>query len=150
MFSILSPFGHSKFPSAEGAGHCTVRVAINKDLADAAELYTIPDALGRVRLSKAYSRITTAFTGGTNAAIGCSSSNAAYATKGDLWGGAGGNLLAALTAGYRGGTVGTKLANNLVVILEPGDKILFDRVVDAFTAGAGYAFFELIAVEDDF
>lgn len=149
MFALNSPYGHSKLPGAEGVGSCTVRVAINKDLADGAVLYTVPEGLGRVRLAKAYARNTTAWSGGASSTIGLSSSNAAYNTKGDLWGGAAGNAAAALGTGYQGGTVGAKLANNLVAVLEPGDTVLFDRITSAFTAGAGFAFLEFQAVEDD-
>jgi hypothetical protein len=149
MFSMNSPYGHSKLPGAEGTGIATVKCAISKDTADAAVIFTVPAGAGRVRLNRAYWQNTTAWTGGTNSAIGLSSSNADYNTKGDLLGGAGGNVAAALGAGYKGGTVGAEMGSNLVVVLKPGDTIRFDRIVDAFTAGAGFAMLEFVAVEDD-
>lgn len=107
--------------------------------ADTAVLYTVPVGY-EIRIQRTYYKITTSFTGGTNSAIGASSSDAAYNTKGDIQGGSGGDLAAALVStggSYKAGTVGAKFGSNGVVVLVAGDTIRFDRVVSAFTAGAG-------------
>jgi hypothetical protein len=115
-----------------------LRLPISKDTADAQALFKLPDGV-TLALERLWWEITTAFTGGTNAAIGASSDNASYNTKGNLLGGAGGDVLATLVQGKAiGGTVGAKFGSNGVVVLVPGNVIRFDRIVDAFTAGAGY------------
>jgi len=110
-------------------------------------LFTVP-AGHYLRVSRTWWNVQSAFTGGSSSAIGASSSNAAYNTKGDLQGGASGDLLAALTAGQRPGTIGAKFGSNGVVILAPGDTIRFDRITSAFTAGAGYLMVEVVEVGD--
>lgn len=142
----ISQQGHSSLPDAKGQGTATVKVAISKDTTDAAVLYTVP-AGHRLRLSRSYWHVTTPWTGGSSSAIGLSSSNAAYNTKGDLLGGASGDVLAGLTAGFKG-TAGAEVGANAPVILEPGDTVLFDRITSAFTAGAGFAVLEFTAVEE--
>jgi 3-hydroxyisobutyrate dehydrogenase-like beta-hydroxyacid dehydrogenase len=112
--------------------------AFDFNKADAAVLYTVPtNAILHVR--RGYWKVTTSFTGGASSAIGLSSSNAAYNTKGDLLGGAAGDVAAALTSGapVRPGTIGAKTAAG--VFLVGGDTIRFDRVTSAFTAGVGEA-----------
>lgn len=121
--------------NASGMAILTLPVGLAKT--DAEVLYTVP-AGKRLLVGRAFWEVTTAFTGGAAAAIGLSSSNAAYNTKGDLLGGAAGDLLAALTAGFRG-AVGAKLATSGLVVLIAADTIRFDRIVSAFTAGAGFA-----------
>lgn len=138
--------GHSSLPNAQGQGAVTVKVAISKDNADADVLYTVP-AGHRLRLARSYWHVTTPFTGGSSSAIGLSSSNAAYATKGDLLGGGSGDVAAGLTAGFKG-TAGAKMGANAPVVLEPGDTVKFDRITSIFTAGAGFAVLEFIAVEE--
>jgi len=110
--------------------------------ADAAILWTIPTG-AVLKLTSLYWTITTSFTGGTNAAIGVSSTKTNFTTKGDLLGGAGGDVLAALTTALSPtpGTIGAKMdaltnaeTNALWVAT---NTIRFDRVADAFTAGAG-------------
>lgn len=113
--------------------------AVTFNTADAAVLYTVPTAIARLQLIRAGWEVTTPFTGGTSSTIGLSSSNAAYNTKGDLQGGASGDAAAALVAGFKGGTVGAKLASNGLVCLVAGDTIRFDRITSAFTAGVGLA-----------
>lgn len=114
-----------------------ITLPVDFSKADAAVLYTVPVGK-RLLLTRPFWEVITPWTGGASAAIGLSSSNAAYNTKGDLLGGAAGDLLAALTAGFRG-AVGTRLATSGLVVLIAGDTIRFDRVVSAFTAGAGFA-----------
>jgi hypothetical protein len=81
--------------------------------------------------------VTTGFTGGSSSAIGISSDATGWSTKGDLLGGAGGDVTATLgtakkaiagTAGAMGGA-----------LLIPSTKIIrFDRITSAYTAGAGF------------
>jgi hypothetical protein len=102
---------------------------------DAQVLVTLPAGL-ELRVGRAYQNVTTAWTGGTSSAIGLSSSNASYNTKGDLAGGAAGDLTAALTIGKGRGAPGTKVASGSVVLVG-GNNILFDRIASIYTAGAG-------------
>lgn len=101
-------------------------------------ILTIPTGCA-FKLERALWKVTTAWTGGTNAAIGISSS--LYTTDGDILGGATGELLAGLTAGIRSGTIGVKMDTVSEIhaqVYVAGDYFKFDRVADAFTAGAGY------------
>jgi len=148
MQSLTSPHGHSKIPSAEGTGIAVLKLAISHETADGAVLYTVP-AGHYLRLNRAWWNVQADFTGGASSAIGLDSSNTAYATAGDLLGGASGDVAAALTAGQRGGTVGAKMSGNQVVILEPGDTVRFQRITSAFTAGSGYAMLEVVEVGDN-
>jgi hypothetical protein len=109
------------------------------NMADANVLYTAPAAAQRLHIFDAFWEPTTSFTGGASSAIGLSSSNAGYATKGDLLGGAAGDVAAGLTATAATPlkrTAGTKVASPGVVLL-PGNTIRFDRITSAFTQGAG-------------
>jgi hypothetical protein len=114
-----------------------LKLPIGFGTADAAELFKVPEGV-RLAIERLWWEVTTSFTGGTSSAIGVSSDLAAYNTKGDLLGGASGNVAAAITAGQRGGTIGAKFGTNGVVILTAGSIIRFDRITDAFTAGAGF------------
>jgi hypothetical protein len=110
--------------------------------ADAAVLWTIPTG-AVLKFSSLYWTITTSFTGGTNAAIGVSSTRTNFTTKGDLLGGGSGDVLAALTTALSPtpGTIGAKmdaLTNaETNALWFATHTIRFDRVADAFTAGAG-------------
>jgi hypothetical protein len=145
MQSIASPYGHSKLPLAEGEGVATLKLPISFSSADAAVLFTVP-AGHFLRINRVYWNVQAAFTGGSSSAIGLSSSNAGFSTKGDLIGGASGDVAATLTAGVKGGTLGAKFASNGVIVLAPGDTIRFDRIASAFTAGSGYAMVEVVEV----
>ncbi len=147
MQSIASPHGHPKVPSADGGGVATLKLPISFNTADGAVLFTVP-AGHFLRVNRSYWNVQSAFTGGSSSTIGLSSSNAAYATKGDVLGGAAGDAQAALGAGIRGGTLGAKFASNGVILLSPGDTIRFDRITSAFTAGSGYAMVEVVEVGD--
>lgn len=106
--------------------------------ADLAVLYTVPVGFTLLLTPRAWWNNSIAWTGGTSSAIGLSSSNASYNTAGDLQGGAGGDLTAAMGAGYKvGSAIGTKLASSGIVILTGGDTILFNRIASVYTAGAG-------------
>lgn len=118
-------------------GDAVLALPVDFTKADAAVLYTVPTGI-RLSVGRSFWEVTTPFTGGSSSAIGLSSSNAAYNTKGDLLGGAAGDVLAGLTAGFKG-TIGAKVASQGVIVLVGGDTIRFDRIVSAFTAGAGLA-----------
>ena len=146
MQSLVSTHGHGKVTSLEGSGAGTLKLAISSATADGEVLFTVPDG-HYLRLNRTYWDIQTGFTGGASSAIGLSSSNASYATKGDLLGGASGDVTATLgTAGIKGGTIGAKFGSNGVIVLAPGDTIKFDRITSAFTAGSGYVFVEVVEV----
>jgi hypothetical protein len=120
-----------------GQGRFTLTLTVGFANTDAQVLYTVPAGL-RLSIERALWEVITPFTGGSSSAIGLSSSNASYNTKGDLLGGASGDVLAGLTAGFKG-TIGAKAATQGVIVLVAGDTIRFDRIVSAFTAGAGFA-----------
>lgn len=104
--------------------------------ADAAVLYTVPTGF-RLLLDVPYHNVTTSWTGGTSSAIGCSSSNGGLSTKGDLLGGAGGDVAAGLlsTGAYAKGTVGAKIGKPGAVLIA-AETVIFDRITSVFTAGA--------------
>jgi len=141
-----SPFGFPQVRNDEngtsirsGGERAYLKLAIDYTLADAAVLYTVPTGLTIAMFSNAMWQVTTAWTGGTSSAIGISSSNSGYSTKGDVHGGASGDLLATLTVGFKQGTVGAKVsAAPKCVVLTAGDTIRFDRIASVFTTGAGY------------
>jgi hypothetical protein len=81
-------------------------------------------------------------TGGSSSAIGVSSSKTGFTTKGDLLGGATGDVAAALTAALSpaNGTIGAKMdtvAELHTTLWKAADIIRFDRITSAFTAGSG-------------
>ena len=114
-------------------------LAITKDTADAAVLYTVPAGF-RLALAIPFWEVTTSWTGGSSSAIGLSSGNAGLTTKGDVLGGATGDVAATLvsTGAFAKGTVGAKMGKPGAVIVG-GETILFDRITSAFTAGVGVA-----------
>lgn len=122
----------------EAAVH--LKLPIGFALADLAELYEVPD--GKRLLVEMFLWETTAdWTGGAASAIGLSSDQAPHDTAGDLLGGAAGDVEADLQAadGVHQGTIGTSYsAAPESVVLESGSKILFNRIVSAFTTGAGF------------
>lgn len=100
-----------------------------------ATLFTVPVG-AFLWVPGGYWEITTLFSGGSSSAIGLSSS--AYATPGDLLGGAAGDVAAVVgTTGIRRGTIGTVIAAG--ALLKAADTVLFNRVTSAFTAGVGKA-----------
>ena len=139
-----SPFGFPQVHSDSNSTRVTnggeifnIKVAISSDTADAAILYTVPANLTLLVLPWVTYEVTTGFSGGTSSAIGLSSSATGLTTKGDIHGGASGDVAATLTAGIKRGTTGAKIASPGAV-LTAGSTIRFDRVTSAFTAGAGY------------
>jgi hypothetical protein len=117
-----------------------IKIAITKDTANNAVLYTVPTGFKLKPIDPFWEPLTN-WTGGTDSAIGLSSSNAAASTAGDLLGGAAGDLAAGmLAASVYTGTPGTKIATVTPgLVLVAGDTIKFNRIASAFTAGTGYA-----------
>jgi len=123
--------------------------------ADAGVLFTVPtltNGAAAIKLDSLFWEITTSMTGGATPAIGVSSSNAKYSTKGDLLGGASGDLTASLvsTNTYVPGTLGAKFAAAATtgkVFLVAGDTLRFDRIASAFTAGAGYVHVDITFID---
>lgn len=138
-----SPFGFPQVHSDSVSSHVLnggetfcVKPVINAATADAAVLYTTPSNLVLLVLPFVIWEVTESWTGGSSSAIGLSSSATGFTTKGDVHGGASGDVLATLTTGLKRGTTGAKIATP-GVILPGGSTIRFDRITSAFTAGAG-------------
>lgn len=134
IFVVRPDAGRGRFVLAPGFTS-RIPLAITHATADAAILATAPTGFrGRV-LRGDWGTPSASFTGGSSSAIGLSSSRTGHTTRGDLHGGASGNVAAALTTGgFRQGTVGATIAAG--TFLEGGDTVRFDRVTSAFTAGA--------------
>lgn len=129
-----------------GTYNGTLTIPFTFATADAAVLYTVPSGY-RMQIVDATWEPTVSFTGGAASAIGLKSSNAGYATAGDLLGGAAGDVAAGLTAvpatPFKR-TVGAKIAAGVWLIA--ADTIIFNRITSAFAAGAGnvHIFYRLI------
>jgi len=107
--------------------------------ADAAALLTVP--AGCVLLPRDFWwTITTNFTGGASSAIGVSAT-VGPTTKGDLLGGAAGDVAAALTTTLSPtfGTIGALWDSvpERRLLLKAATVLRFDRITSAFTAGVG-------------
>jgi len=108
--------------------------------ADATALLTVPAGFNLLLL-RAYWEVIASLTGGASSAIGLSSNNAAFATKGDILGGAAGDVAATLVqtgSPYKGGTLGAKFGTNGLIVLVPANTLRFDAITSAFTAGNGF------------
>ncbi len=126
--------------------------AFDFNMADAAALCTVPEGFTARVAHFPLWEVATAFTGGASSAIGVSTNKASYNTKGDLLGGASGDVAAGLTAGVKVGTIGPKidtLAEWQALVLVEGDVIRFDRITSAFTAGVGAVRMPLIITSND-
>lgn len=120
-----------------------LKLAVTKDTTDGATLYTVPAEIRALFIHRAFWETGTAWSGGTSSAIGISSDDTNYSTKGDILGGAGGDVAATLTANaFKGGTLGAKFGSNGVIAVAGGKIIRFDRIASAFTAGTGYVWLE--------
>jgi hypothetical protein len=129
-----------------GGEQMYLRLYVDFTLADAAVLYTVP-ANTSIAIRSCMWEVTAAWTGGTSSAIGISSDLAPHDTKGDIHGGASGDVLATLTAGFKRGTQGASFtAAPNCVVLTAGKLIRFDRIASVFTAGAGYIHLDAIVV----
>jgi hypothetical protein len=121
------------------------KLAIGFGTADAAALLTMPENMIARIVGFPYWENSVAWSGGASSAIGVSATRVAT-TKGDLLGGASGDVAAGLGAGVKVGTIGPKfdtLAEWQALLLVEGDSLRFDRITSVFTAGAGYACFPL-------
>lgn len=116
-------------------GTVDLKLPIGFATADGATLLTMPTG-ARMIVRRCYWEVTTAFTGGSSSAIGLAGPSP-HNTAGDLLGGSGGDVEATLTAGVKLGTIGADTAAG--VLLKAADTVTFERITDAFTAGAGYA-----------
>ena len=108
---------------------------------DGEDIFTVPAGFVLRLTGRPFWDITTAFTGGSSSAIGISSTVTGYVTAGDLLGGASGDVAAGLTAGIQAGTAGGGISNEAErqgFVMEEADALEFDRITDAFTAGAGF------------
>lgn len=143
--SCQSPFGGSTEEHSSGTGATCLAIPFDFNTPNLAELHTVEEG-HRFMVLDAFYEIDTPFTGGTNAAIGFSTSAAPHNTAGDLVGGAAGNVAAGLTAGLGKGSPGTDYGSNGRVFLKGGDKILFNRIADAFTAGKGRLLLVLVEI----
>jgi hypothetical protein len=127
-------------------GAFELKMPIAFGTADAAILLTVPTG-ALLSFEEFFWQITADFTGGSSSAIGVSSSNkndaADFRTKGDLLGGATGDVAATLVASsgsYARGTIGAdwdSLAKRRTLWV-PVETLRFDRITSAFTAGAGF------------
>ncbi len=123
------------------------KLAISFATIDAAVLLTMPENFCARIVAFPNWENTIAYSGGASSAIGISSTKASYNTKGDLLGGATGDVAAGLGAGIKLGTIGPKfdtLAEWQALQLVEGDQLRFDRITSVFTAGAGFACFPLV------
>jgi hypothetical protein len=126
-------------------GALTLKMAIAFGTADNAVLLTMPTG-GLLKLDDLFWQVDADFTGGAASAIGIHSNKTAptnWTTKGDILGGATGDVAATLLAatGIVSGTVGTDMdtvAKRRGAILKAGDTLAFGRITSAFTAGSGY------------
>jgi hypothetical protein len=108
--------------------------------ADAAVLLTIPTGL-IIQPVEFWWTVTTTFAGGSSSAIGVSSNKTSYTAKGDLLGGAAGDVAATLASGSSPimGTIGAGFATNAQrrMFMIATNTLLFDRVTSVFTSGVG-------------
>lgn len=110
---------------------------------------TIPAGFALRLIGMPYWEITTGFTGGTDSAIGISTNITGYTTAGDILGGASGDLAVTLVAGDVTGTIGDELGDMAgfhALLFIAASEIQFDRIVDAFTAGAGFVCIPVVQV----
>ena len=122
-------------------GSTLLTLPITFATADAAVLLTVPAGC-LLSVEEPFWTVSTSFTGGTASAIGVSSNKTGFTTKGDLLGGATGDVAATLVstgALAKMGTIGAgfdTLAKRRV-LWAPAETIRFDRITSAFTAGVG-------------
>lgn len=119
-----------------------LKLPFDFNTADVANLYTVP-AGARIHPRESWWDVATSFTGGASSAIGLHTSVTGWTTKGDILGGAAGDVAATLvsTNTRQVGTVGALLSTrtNARLILIAADTIKFGRITSAFTAGVGSA-----------
>jgi hypothetical protein len=110
--------------------------------ADGAAILTVPAGFCLRMIGFPWWEVTTGFTGGTDSAIGVSTNLTGYETKGDILGGATGELTATLgTSGIKLGTIGDELgdiAGMHAMLFPAASEFQFDRIASVYTAGAGF------------
>jgi hypothetical protein len=116
-------------------GAAWMRLAIAFGTADATTLFTVPTGYN-LMIEQIMWEVTADFTGGSSSAIGISSDATGWSTKGDLLGGAGGDVLATLVA--KKAIAGTAGAMGKALLIPSTKLIRFDRITSAFTAGSGF------------
>lgn len=134
--------GSGRFLRMPGAGK--FELAFTFATADAAVLLTM-QAGQELAVERVLWRISADMTGGAASAIGVSSNKTTptnWSTKGDVHGGAAGDVAATLVAsgGLIAGTIGADmdtLTKTRGLILRSTDTLKFDRITSAFTAGSG-------------
>ena len=139
LITVTPDAGTGRWLRMPGAFELKMPIAFGT--ADAAALFTTP-AGALVQFDEFYWDVTVGFTGGASSAIGLSSNKTGATTKGDLLGGATGDVAATLVAGTPiMGTIGAQwgtiaLRRKIWVATE---TVRFDRITSAFTAGSGFA-----------
>lgn len=124
-------------------GNNLLAIPIAFGTADATVLLTVPAGCILQPLEFSW-RVTADWTGGASSTIGLSSSNkTGYTTKGDLLGGAAGDLAAVLVASSAPTTPGTIGAQWGTIALrrpywKPTETLRHDRITSAYTAGTGF------------
>lgn len=108
--------------------------------ADASVIFTMPTG-AKFKPRESWWDVVTSWTGGSSSAIGVHCSATGYTTKGDLLGGASGDIAATLVgpvSGRQVGTIGAKLATRTTdrLIMIAADTLLFDQITSTFSAGA--------------
>jgi hypothetical protein len=110
--------------------------------ADGAAILTVPAGFCLRMIGFPWWEVTTGFTGGTDSAIGVSTNLTGYETKGDILGGATGELTATLgTDGIKLGTIGGELddiAGMHAMLFPAASEFQFDRIASVYEAGAGF------------
>lgn len=108
--------------------------------ADAAVLFTTPVGC-KLKVREAWWDVAVDLAGGASSAIGVHASPTGWTTKGDILGGAGGDVAAGLVASNTRmqGTIGAKVTTYTLgrLILVAADTLLFDRITSVFTSGSG-------------
>lgn len=118
-----------------------LKLPVDYTMADGDAILTVPADMVLRLAAFPFWEVTTGFTGGSSSAIGISTSISGYDTKGDILGGASGDVAATLVAGIAAGTLGGELDDNVgfqALAFEAADELQFDRITSVFTAGAGY------------
>jgi hypothetical protein len=129
-----------------------LKVPVSYANTDALAIETIPAGMTLKLTAHPFWEITTGFDGGSSSANGISTSLTGFDTKGDLLGGASGELTAAIgTAGIKAGTEGGEL-NDLTgfkaMLFVAGTEIRYDRITSAYTAGAGFVCIPVVQMQN--
>jgi hypothetical protein len=149
--SVLTSDENKQLVVAPGAGtgawiradkSFVMKLAIDKTMADATVLLTVPAGMCLRLAGPLFWDITTGFTGGSASTIGIASSVTGYSTAGDLIGGAAGEATAVIgTAGVFAGTIGPKVDTVTEIqafLLEAGKTVTYEKITSTYTAGNGF------------